>query len=211
MGSVRNKIVILQMNFLPTDFTSVVWGVALGALGVFGSGFLKKAGEDCYFWIRDKLGLHRSEHRPTQGQVVIQVTQNDQTSNSKPLPKHLDPVSIERVSVVDFAEIKDAIAKAPPLQRELVAKSYVGLMVEWDTYLLGGSRLDNDRVKLLLTTDHRNTVMCEVPFSDYRELGILQEGARIRVVGEISEADRWYVKLKDARLYIQGSDNLNSP
>ncbi|MDP2621621.1 MAG: hypothetical protein U1E51_06495 [Candidatus Binatia bacterium] len=42
---------------------------------------------------------------------------------------------IERISSVTFAEIRAAMAAAPPLHRREVAKRYVGLHVEWDTYL----------------------------------------------------------------------------
>lgn len=36
------------MDFLPTDWKSFIWGVAVGGLGAIFSGFLKKFGEDAY-------------------------------------------------------------------------------------------------------------------------------------------------------------------
>jgi hypothetical protein len=196
------------MSILPSDFTSFIWGIALGAIAAFGAGFLKKAGEDCYSWIRNKLSPKAPDQHASQ--VVIQVTRNDNvTAGGEPSPNELEPVSIERVSGVTFEEIKEAIEKAPPLQREHVASSYVGLRVEWDTYFKGGSRGDNDMIRLLLTTatdnsSVSNTIWCDVPFNEYRELGVLPAGSKIRVAGEIAQAGRWDIKLKDAHLYIYG-------
>ncbi|MDD5335261.1 MAG: hypothetical protein PHS32_16135 [Rhodoferax sp.] len=196
------------MTLLPSDLTSLIWGVALGVIGAFGTGFLKKAGEECYSWIRKKFGPKIPEQAIAQPQVVIQVTRNDTvTATTEPTLNDLKPVSIERVSGITFDEIREAISKAPPLQQELVEKSYVGLRVEWDTYFKSGSRRENDLIMLLLTTDNvvgSNTIWCEVPFNEYRELGVLPRGARIRVAGEVTSASQFDVKLKDARLYIYG-------
>jgi len=197
------------MTLLPSDLTSVVWGIALGVMGAFGAGFLKKAGEDCYSWIKNKASPKKMpEPQVPHPQVVIQVTRNGSVvPNAEPLPSDLEPVSIERVSGITLDEIREAIEKAPPLQQEYVEKSYVGLRVEWDTYFKSGTRRDNDMIMLLLTTDAvmgSNTIWCEVPFNEYRELGVLPKGARIRVSGEITQASRWDFKLKDARLHIYG-------
>jgi len=196
------------MSFLPSDLTSVVWGIALGIMGAFGAGFLKKAGEDCYSWIRNKVSPKAPDQQAPHTQVIVQVSRNDNvTANAEPSSSDLEPISIERISGITLKEINEAIEKAPPLQQEFIEKSYVGIHVEWDTYFKSGSRRDNDMIMLLLTTDNEtnsNTIWCEVPFNEYRELGILPKGSRIRVSGEITEAGRWDVKLKDARLYIYG-------
>lgn len=196
------------MNLLPSDVTSLIWGVALGVIGAFGAGFLKKAGEDFYSWMRKKVGLKIPEQAVAQPQVVIQVTRNDTvTAIVEPTANDLSPISIKRVSGITFDEISQAIKKAPPLQQELVEESYVGLRIEWDTYFKSGSHREKDMIMLLLTTDSAvgsNTIWCEVPFNEYRELGILPRGAKIRVAGEITSASVWDVKLKDARLYIYG-------
>jgi hypothetical protein len=193
------------MSILPSDFASFIWGIALGAIAVFGAGFLKKGGEDCYSWIRNKVSPKAPDQHASQ--VIIQVTRNDNVTAGEPSPNELEPVSIGRVSGVTVKEIKEAIEKAPPLQREHVESSYIGLRVEWDTYLRSGSRGDNDMVRLILQTESSidsHTIWCEVPFNEYRELGVLPEGSKIRVAGEIAEARRWDIKLKDAHLYIYG-------
>jgi hypothetical protein len=43
------------MSFLPSDLPSFLWGAVVGLVGAFFSGFLKKAGEDAYHFVRDKL------------------------------------------------------------------------------------------------------------------------------------------------------------
>jgi len=194
------------MSILPSDSTSFLWGIALGVIGAFGAGFLKKAGEDCYSWMRNKVNPKPPEQHPPQ--VVIHVARDGTSAVSDELPPGaLEPVSIERVSGITLEKIRDAIKKSPPLQRDHIANSYVGIRVEWDTYFKGGSRIDNDMIRVRLTTsqDHSlDTIWCEVPFSDYRELGVLSEGSKIRVAGEIAEAGSWDIKLKDAHLYIYG-------
>jgi hypothetical protein len=195
-----------MMTFFPSDITSVIWGVAIGVIGAFGAGFLKKAGEDFYSWIRNKVNPKSTEKTPPQ--VVIHVAGGSSPVLSSETPSEvLEPVSIERVSGITLKKIQEAIDNAPPLQRKHVANSYIGIRVEWDAYFKGGSRIGNDMVSVRLTTNLErplDTIWCEVPFESYRELGVLPEGAKIRVSGEIVEAGSWDIKLKDAHLYIYG-------
>ena len=195
----------LIMSILPSDFTSVIWGIAIGVFGAFGAGFLKKAGEECYSWIRNKVSPKSpDQHAP---QVVIQVTKDSHVlANGEPIPKELEPTSIERVSSITIDEIREAIGKAPPLQQKHVASSYVGLRVEWDAYFNSGTRHDNDMVSLILKMDTGTSqfITCEVPFNEYRELGVLPAGSKLRVAGEIAVVDSLFIALKDARLLIYG-------
>jgi len=197
---------LTSTSILPSDYISFFWGIALGIIGAFSAGFLKKAGEDSFSWIRNKISPKPPEQQSTQ--VVVHVAGNHiSTVAGEHPPAELKPVVTKRVSRVTFDEIQSAINKAPPLQRDHVAKSYVGIRVEWDTYYKSASRRDNDMVSVRLTTNPQlglTTVTCEVPFNDYRELGVLEEGAKIRVVGEIVEAGSWDITLKDVRLYIHG-------
>lgn len=195
------------MSIFPSDSISFLWGIALGVIGAFGAGFLKKAGEECYSWIRNKVSPKTPDHHPPQVVIHVAGNQSPITSDEIP-PAELAPVVIERVSGISFDEIRNAIEKVPPLQQEHVANSYVGIRVEWDTYFKGGTRRENDMVSVRLTTnpDHPlNTIWCEVPFNDYRELGVLKKGAKVRVIGEISEAGLFDISLKDVHLYIYGS------
>jgi len=58
------------MSLLPSDFVSFAWGTAIGVLGAFGTGFLKKGGEDFYSWVKNKI--HPKPLNPIQvdGQFV---------------------------------------------------------------------------------------------------------------------------------------------
>lgn len=42
------------MSFLPTDWNSFIWGVAVGGLGAFFTAFPKKFGEDAYAVLKSK-------------------------------------------------------------------------------------------------------------------------------------------------------------
>lgn len=186
------------------DTSSLLLGIGLGVLGAFGTGFLKKAGEDCYGWLKRKLNPKAAEqHAP---QLVVQLAQNGvgpTVDNSSSI--HLAPATIERVSPLTFQDIAEAIDSAPPLQRDHVAKNFKGLRVEWDTYFKSGKSSEDGTIRLRLGTEQRgsyNTVICEVAGADYRELGVLPEGSKIRVFGEIESASRYDIELKDVRLHI---------
>ncbi len=43
------------MSFLPTDWLSFLWGLAVGALGLLFTGALKKGGEDVYAAVKERL------------------------------------------------------------------------------------------------------------------------------------------------------------
>ena len=47
-----------------------------------------------------------------------------------------------------------------------------------------------------------STILCEVSLNDYRELGILPEGAKIRIQGEIVNADKFDVELVNVKLFF---------
>lgn len=79
--------------------------------------------------------------------------------------------------------------------------------VEWDTYFKGGTWRDNDMVSVRLTTNFErplNTIWCQVPLSEYRELGVLPEGSKVRVMGKIPEAGPWDIKLEEVHPIIFG-------
>ena len=77
----------------------------------------------------------------------------------------------------------------------------------WDGYLKTARKKDNDIVSLRLAPglkpeDYSSTILCEVSLNDYRELGILGEGAKIRIQGEIAEAEQYDVKLINVKLFF---------
>jgi hypothetical protein len=111
--------------------------------------------------------------------------------------------STRNISAITFEDIAEAIGNMPPLQRETIANSYKGLKVEWKTYYNGGSRLGDGLIRVRFKPKMNafgQSIICKVRDSEYPELGILREGAEVKVIGEIEEADRFDITLKNVRL-----------
>ena len=58
------------MSFFPTDWSSFLWGTAIGALAAFGTGFLQKAGEKAFAHIDAKLNPKPPEPVQVDGRFV---------------------------------------------------------------------------------------------------------------------------------------------
>lgn len=186
------------------DISSLFIGVVIGIIGAFGTGFLKKAGEDLYSLLKAKISP-KSIATPSPQIVVHLRDDRGDTQAATALPAQLAPAAIERLSQVTFDDIEKMIDSVPPMQRADTAKSYVGLKVEWDSYLRSADKRDNGKVSLRLAVDkdyRGRSVLCEVPAEEYRVLGILPKGAHIRVSGEISKASTFDVELSNVRLQI---------
>lgn len=186
------------------DTSSLFIGVAIGILGAFGTGFLKKAGEDLYSWLKTKINPKST--KSLSPQVVVHLHSDREYSNPEStLTTKSAPAAIERLSQVSFDDIENAIERAPPMQREHIANSYVGLKVEWDSYLRSANMRDNGEVFLRLAIDKNykgRAVVCSVQADEYRVLGILPQGAHIRIAGEITRANFCDIELSNVRLQI---------
>jgi hypothetical protein len=189
------------------DISSFLWGAAIGVIGAFATGFLKKAGEDSYSWAKKKINPKAGE--PSASHLIIHMNAESgfNTAEGISLSEPQRPV-LERVSVVTLDEINTSLVDAPPLQRTRISESYVGLRVEWDTQFVDGKLQENGDIRLQLTIPNSKhqpkSVWCEVPASEYRELGILPENSKIRVSGKIETIASYGIYLKDARLHIYG-------
>jgi len=189
------------------DISSFLLGIAIGAVGFFSTGFLKKAGEDAYSWVKKKINPKAGD--PPTSHLVIHMNSEGipNITESNSLSESQRPL-LERISVVTLNEINTSLANAPPMQRTRIAESYSGLRVEWDTEFLNGKLQDDGNIRLQLTvpdTEHQpKSVWCNVPATEYRELGILPENSKIRVSGEIEKVASYGIDLKDARLHIYG-------
>lgn len=186
------------------DISSLFIGIVIGIIGAFGAGLFKKAGEDFYSWLKAKINPKSTIAAAPQ--VVVHL-HDDRGSAQHDSAPHLQlaPVVIESLSQVSFDDIEKAIDSAPPLQREQVANSYVGLKVEWESYLRSADKRDNGEVFLRLAIDKDykgRSVVCKVKLDEYRVLGILPKGAHIRVEGEITMANFCDVELSNVRLQI---------
>tara|TARA_R110001599_G_scaffold337246_1_gene555511 strand:- start:3399 stop:3947 length:549 start_codon:yes stop_codon:yes gene_type:complete len=180
------------------DSLSFVIGILIGAVGLFATGFLRKAGEDLYSMIKSKVKPENLES--SMPQVVINLHGNETPDTSELLP-----ATVDHTSRVNFLKMADAIDNAPPLQREEVASNYVGINVEWITYLQSAHKQDDGNVSLRLSIDENyqgRGVWCLVDSKEYKELSVLPRGVKIRVSGEISEACSTDVRLTNVHLQI---------
>lgn len=186
------------------DTSSLIIGVVIGIIGAFGTGFLKKAGEDSYAFLKSKINPKSTA--TVTPQVVVHLHDNrGDTQAESTLPAKFAPATVECLSQVSFDDIEKAIDGAPPMQRDHIANSYVGLKVEWDSYLRSANMRDNGEVSLRLSIDKHykgRAVLCKVQAEEYRVLGILPQGAHIRVAGEITMANSCDVELSNVRLQI---------
>lgn len=185
------------------DISSFLWGAAIGIIGALATGFLKKAGEDAYAWLKKKINPKSAEPSTSHLIVHLDSSQPLNTTEAKSSETSQHPV-IERVSIVTVEEINTALSEAPPLQRDRVAERYTGLHVEWDTKFIGGKIREDEKIQLHLKSvgGREESVWCEVPAAEYRELGILPKNAKIQVSGEITKIASYGIELKDARLHI---------
>lgn len=186
------------------DTSSLIIGVTIGVIGAFGTGFLKKAGEDFYSSLKAKINPKSAATVTPQLVVHLHDDRGNNQAESE-LSAQLAPASIERLSQVNFDDIEKAIEGAPPMQQEHVANSYVGLKIELDSYLRSANKRDNGEIFLRLSIDKNyrgRAVLCKVQAEEYRVLGILPKGARIRVAGEIAKASSCDIELSNVRLQI---------
>lgn len=186
------------------EIYSLIIGLTIGIIGAFGAGFLKKAGEDLYSSLKAKINPKFAAAVTPQVVVHLHDDRGD-TQAEYELPDQLAPAAIERLSQVSFDDIEKTIESAPPMQREYIANSFVGLKVEWDSYLRLANKRDNGEVSLLLSIDkdyRGRAVHCKVQAEEYRVLGILPTGAHIRVSGEITKTSSFDIELSNVRLQI---------
>lgn len=88
------------------------------------------------------------------------------------------------------------------MQQDDLAKNYIGLKVDWSLKFRNARKSKNDSVKVFLEYGDRlfPEISCEVNLSKYRELGVMKEGADIRVLGTIDNFEHGTILLKDVTL-----------
>ena len=153
--------------------------------------------------------LRHKFHKPkTEApQVIVHVAATEQTLSPDIKGTELKRGPIERISPITFKDIRKTIDAALPLQKDHVRKNFVGIKVEWDSFLKYAYPRKDGMVRLTLGTSKAiglESIHCEVPLSRYRELGILPEGAKIRIQGTIAEAGSLDVDLNDVTLFFDG-------
>ena len=58
------------MVILPTDSPSFAWGVFIGAIAAFGTGFLQKAGEHLFIYLKNRINPKVPEPEQVDGRFV---------------------------------------------------------------------------------------------------------------------------------------------
>jgi len=101
-------------------------------------------------------------------------------------------------------EVSADIENAPLLQRDEVAKQYVGIQVDWTGKLSNIDKLDADRLDLqvCVTRSWVGTVcyFAEIKSVDYPGIGLLKAGDRIRMQAYIKDAHPGRINLRDAKI-----------
>lgn len=146
---------------------------------------------------------------PTPQITVMQVTQIAQANEKKSPEPALSsggmtvstPAPITRITPITLDEIRKAVDSAPPLQKAQIAKNYEGLHIEWNSQLSNAEMKGDDAVWLILLIGEPigNVIHCTVKLSEYKELGILNKGAPIRVTGRIKKVTDISLELRSLR------------
>ena len=98
-------------------------------------------------------------------------------------------------------EIVLNIKNHPPLQRDDIAKQYVGLLVHWQLQLNNTHILQNDIVSVILyVLDPFCSVSCQVSLTQFPRLKIISEDATIWASGEIEKCEKNLIYLKNTTL-----------
>ena len=77
----------------------------------------------------------------------------------------------------------------PPLQIDAIGARYIGVWVEWATWL-SDARITSDEVAITLDCGPgEGFVRCTVKLSDYKELYYIRKGEPITVIGAIERVE----------------------
>jgi hypothetical protein len=145
--------------------------------------------------------------------VIVQASNQDASPTSVPQSgSQVTPAHITKVTSIALAEIIVTLDKAPPLQKDDVTKHYIGLVVQWETKLFDATKEDGDKVRLSLDfgPGDSHLVYCTVNLSDYRELGVLQKGAPITVMGRIKKIAHKSATLENVQLFFHSPLNAEN-
>ena len=126
--------------------------------------------------------------KPTPGEKT-----DEQAKKEIPVATHDTPEKI-------ISEVNSA----PPLQRGDIAKTYVGIPIEWELYFASGYQNDKEYRLLLQPTlgISKATVACGVPKTNNEHLKRLQENTKLKVTGTIDQIESKIIFLKNASISI---------
>ncbi len=189
------------------NFVSLLIGAGIGAAGAFGAGFLRKAGEEVFRALKEKIW---PRSRPENPPLVVRL----EGSGAPPHPTNVSKTAPSvGVNHVEYDAIQEALEAAPPMQRDVVARRYLGLRVSWSCYFSSASTDSKGKARVHLSLDPRNlgrAVRCEVNIDDYPELAILNSKAPVQVEGRIHDVKLWEVALEDVHLAFPKADQATT-
>lgn len=171
---------------------------------LFATGFLKRAGEAAFDFACNLLKSIMGKFRG--GSVVTNVVKIDDikpvivdTANQSPIT-----TSKFQVKLLDINKAYDA---SPPLQRDQVLNSYLGIYIEWEATYSDAELKDKMVTLMLRDADTSNvgpirSIWCIVPLDDYKELSILNKGANVRILGEIEKLRLHGAFIKNPKLHF---------
>jgi hypothetical protein len=139
------------------------------------------------------------------GSYLISVFDLNGTTNNLKTEKssQVTPTAAHFKSIVDITpeNIRDALRKAPPLQKEQIAKNYIGIKVKWIVTLSNGQALEemNNYLILMTSNDSSPLVTCIVNINDYPQLKILDSNVKFTVEGNIEKLDLIGISLQNCK------------
>lgn len=151
---------------------------------------------------------HFTASTPPQDKPAQQKTEKSYSNASSQTGK----TDINHVNKPPIIQIKDTpekiiaeINSVPPLQREDVAKTFVGIPVDWELYFASGSP-DAKNYNLFFRSSLKLDsviIHCSIPKENNDRLRRLQEKTKLRVQGKIERAGYNSITLKDSKIIQQ--------
>jgi hypothetical protein len=157
------------------------------------SGFLLIIGGIIYLLYKKPI-----EQRPIQPISETAIPAPLQQELPKPPAESISHPSTESLSPED---INEAIANAPVLQQPEIAKHYIGIKVSWKLQLASITKQEDDNIKIMLSYPRwSREIIFEVNLNKYPGLGLLKQGAPIKIEGIIDNIDGLFIRLKDVTI-----------
>ncbi len=127
----------------------------------------------------------------SENQSIESKPKNNSSETLKPIieaPNIEDSTSnVRYLKRPNPLEIVQKVEGMPLLQRESVAKHYVGLKVDWEVTIFSAHKLKNNLIRLMMRNQKSYPwIYCEIDVSDYPEINIAEKGQKINVKGEIA-------------------------
>lgn len=147
---------------------------------------------------------------PQNLKVIIESPPSPTIIETKPTP-YSPTTNIIPIVNLSPNEIIKTIKDAPLLQQSDVTKHYIGLKITCEGTLLDAVKKEKDIVRMLISSSNESFLFY-VNKNDYPGLGLLKNGAILKVEGMIEsiESMPYYFILKDARIISITSHDANS-